>query len=751
MGVAKLWQAFDEANAVDHSTLMHLVEKYFHINKQHRGFRLGVDAEGWLVHVNGMKMTHQKGHNAHIRTFMLKVFNLLSRGVLPVLVFDGPGKPSWKGDPHVPAFNHLKPQPTTKRGSGTILTNQVKQLLDLLAVPWFCAKGDAEADLAAMNQRGDIDAVLTDDVDSMLFGANMVLRHNSIALSGNINVSTDMAPHYCQDAPDGLPYDKSTSYRIYERDQINELCGLSRNDLILIGLLQGADYAGTGVAGIQSGTSVPLAKCHLANGQSFGDELITKTMQLWSNPIELEQFLIQWREQLAVELETNASGLIGKKKVKTASNLRQATSWPSFSAIKVYIDPPVKTKQEIGLLNWNKDINIQGLVEYVIETFQYSKEQVEQIFLNNLFQFFIFREIRQTVLAIDNNVPRQLNEWTLPTIQSTNDSIVAKIVDQESSPKTEFVDCYKIELDKMTIGLSTKQALPEQELWPIAAENRDTGRRSRPVNAPTTSNFRHWIPVTLVHAQPLLKTMALDYKQALLNKQEQQRQIQQSKQERKLERDERKRLGLSASPRKRLKQNSTTSQGSMSMTPIKSQSMFTGVSSPIESSVTSSPRRQLDIMEAMSSPDSFWKAIRRPPTPEPVEDDPDDTDDDDDDDFEDAELTRRYNAAKKRRQMGKDNQEDDNDNYRHHHSKISPKTTKKKKNQLKTTSLNFTSKKSGNTMSNGSSSGKNKQRMIDESNNNVISLISSDDDDQTLTRVRRVNCQVDVLVVSDSD
>lgn len=38
------------------------------------------------------------------------------------------------------------------------------------------APGEAEAELAYLNQQGVIDAVLTDDVDALIFGAKTVIK-----------------------------------------------------------------------------------------------------------------------------------------------------------------------------------------------------------------------------------------------------------------------------------------------------------------------------------------------------------------------------------------------------------------------------------------------------------------------------------------------------------------------------------------------------------------------------------------------
>ena len=38
------------------------------------------------------------------------------------------------------------------------------------------ALGEAEAELAYLNQSGAIDAIITDDVDTLVFGARMILK-----------------------------------------------------------------------------------------------------------------------------------------------------------------------------------------------------------------------------------------------------------------------------------------------------------------------------------------------------------------------------------------------------------------------------------------------------------------------------------------------------------------------------------------------------------------------------------------------
>lgn len=67
-----------------------------------------------------------------------------------MLVFDGLGRPDYKRGSRI-----------YKSGDMKGLERPLKAHLDLLGIPWLVAGGEAEAELAQMNARGEIDAVLS--------------------------------------------------------------------------------------------------------------------------------------------------------------------------------------------------------------------------------------------------------------------------------------------------------------------------------------------------------------------------------------------------------------------------------------------------------------------------------------------------------------------------------------------------------------------------------------------------------------
>lgn len=55
--------------------------------------------------------------------------------------------------------------------------NDAKRLLNLMGIPYITAPGEAEAQCAAMAKAGIVDAIITEDMDALAFGAKVLLRN----------------------------------------------------------------------------------------------------------------------------------------------------------------------------------------------------------------------------------------------------------------------------------------------------------------------------------------------------------------------------------------------------------------------------------------------------------------------------------------------------------------------------------------------------------------------------------------------
>lgn len=144
--------------------------------------RLGIDIAGWLFHAQ----KSQGGKSPQLRNLFYRMCRLLGLPyILPVFVFDGPQRPAMKRGKCVATFvgerdvgsHHSEPDEAEKMvASLARFIQDVKRLIDAFGFVWIDAPGEAEAELADLNQRGLLDAIMTDDSDSLVFGAKLIVR-----------------------------------------------------------------------------------------------------------------------------------------------------------------------------------------------------------------------------------------------------------------------------------------------------------------------------------------------------------------------------------------------------------------------------------------------------------------------------------------------------------------------------------------------------------------------------------------------
>ncbi len=162
-----------------------------------RGLRIGIDASIWIVHsANG-----KEGENPELRTILFKCTKLMRKPFLPLFVFDGPYRPDVKRGKHINKAAHWMVAGMQAiftalgiewRTVSTLNTEARKTHLDIFKQ----APGEAEAELAYLNRIGVIDVVLTDDVDTFLFGATKLMRKyvgEALPFTCNSNIDTSQA------------------------------------------------------------------------------------------------------------------------------------------------------------------------------------------------------------------------------------------------------------------------------------------------------------------------------------------------------------------------------------------------------------------------------------------------------------------------------------------------------------------------------------------------------------------------------
>ena len=105
-----------------------------------------------------------------------------------------------------------------------VLTD-TKKFLDLMGIPYLTAKHDAEAQLAAMAQKGVISVVASQDYDTFLFGAPTIVRNLTISQVRTVKgQKKSVVPE-----------------KLYLDEVLKELA-ISREQLIYAGMLLGTDF-----------------------------------------------------------------------------------------------------------------------------------------------------------------------------------------------------------------------------------------------------------------------------------------------------------------------------------------------------------------------------------------------------------------------------------------------------------------------------------------------------------------------------
>ncbi|CAG9980605.1 unnamed protein product [Clonostachys byssicola] len=252
MGIKGIYAQLGQADRVALAKLA--AESY---RESGRPLRLAIDFAIWQYQTQAA----QGGHNPAIRTLFYRLVRLKATTINPVFVFDGPEKPRFKRNKR------------SGRGNG-VATAQAKKLMRLFGFATHDAPGEAEAECALLQKRGIVDAVLSEDVDTIMFGCTRTLRN----WSGESKGTT--APTHV------------TLYDVHDM-KLAEL-GLNREGMVLVALMSGGDYLPDGIPGCGVKVACEAAKA------GFGASIC----RLKASDTEAIQI---WREELIHELKTNDS------------------------------------------------------------------------------------------------------------------------------------------------------------------------------------------------------------------------------------------------------------------------------------------------------------------------------------------------------------------------------------------------------------------------------------------------------------
>ena len=257
----------------------------------------------------GEPLRDSKGRvTSHLSGLLYRTSNLLEAGIKPVFVFDGEppefkqavvesrrearkeAEKKWeeavaKGEPA------MKYAQAASRVTDEILESS-KQLLEYMGIPYIQAPSEGEATCAHLCKRGMVWGVGSQDFDALLFGSPRLVRNLSI--TGRRKLPKKEV--YVEVKPE-----------IIELDKVLSVLGITQQQLIILGILVGTDYA-PGIKGIGPKTALKLVKEHktldavLANVNWESEVAAERIYEFFLHPPVAELGSIEWRPPQSEEL-----------------------------------------------------------------------------------------------------------------------------------------------------------------------------------------------------------------------------------------------------------------------------------------------------------------------------------------------------------------------------------------------------------------------------------------------------------------
>lgn len=256
MGIADLWPVLSTAAGARVPFPVFLSE---FVEKNGRPPRMAIDAYMFMFwsQLPTLEVLDEQVQRRILRNFMAKLWYLVQNNVLFVVVFDGKFKPGKLRHGHIPelpeslsydeALRYFRTIPSWKYEEGNGLVESLKKILQRNRIDWVQAPAEAEAECAWLQRLGIVDYVVSDDSDTLVFGATKVLR------------SFNRVKYYDEE---NEPVLSSSDYYVtpLEMAEITKVTGLTRERLIFIAVLRGGDYS-SGSEGIGITRAKELAMC----------------------------------------------------------------------------------------------------------------------------------------------------------------------------------------------------------------------------------------------------------------------------------------------------------------------------------------------------------------------------------------------------------------------------------------------------------------------------------------------------------
>jgi flap endonuclease-1 len=251
-------------------------------------------------------MDRQGRVTSHLSGLLYRTTNLAERGIRLVYVFDG--IPPTLKEVEIKRRRAIKDEAIIRYEAAIVkgevlearklaqatsslkdvMIDDAHRLLGYLGVPTVQAPSEGEAQAAHMNARGDVWGAVSQDYDSLLFGAKTLVRN--LAINGRRKLP--MREAYVQVDPE-----------IVQLEETCDTLKLNHEQLIDLGILIGTDFNPDGFKGIGPKTAIKL----LRENKTIEDIArkdpnfkpppnLDRIRQIFLKPEVTSRYSLQWKE-----------------------------------------------------------------------------------------------------------------------------------------------------------------------------------------------------------------------------------------------------------------------------------------------------------------------------------------------------------------------------------------------------------------------------------------------------------------------
>ncbi len=256
---------------------------------------------------DGTPLMDSRGRvTSHLSGLFYRTINLVEHGIKLVYVFDG--KPPEIKHIEIERRKKIKSEAAKKyeealaRGDREAarryaqmaskltedMVKEAKELLEAMGIPYIQAPAEGEAQAAYVASKGDAWAAASQDYDSLLFGAPRLVRN--LTITGRRKLPRKDV--YVEVKPE-----------LIELEKLLKALGITREQLIALGILVGTDYNPDGVRGVGPKTALRMVKAYrdpikllksLPQREFPVDPI--KIYEYFLNPPVTREYKLEWRE-----------------------------------------------------------------------------------------------------------------------------------------------------------------------------------------------------------------------------------------------------------------------------------------------------------------------------------------------------------------------------------------------------------------------------------------------------------------------